>query len=149
MTRELTEARKSDRAKMAADLARRLTALGAEVVIRAEGFDSYSKRRVALSITARHGERAAVIGVDFDGDTSQKDVHVCTWNTVGRRCFHPMEMGFHVNNYHFGKATRIGYGFEDLAAQLETDVERIVAGTAFCLEREAALLADYKARGWA
>jgi hypothetical protein len=142
--RTLTVKRKADREAMAKELEARLKALGAAVV-RCDPWQ-YAPRRIGLVVSANHGERSASIRVDFDGDSTQPDIHVACWNASRGHCFHPFAMGFNsVNPHHFGKATRIGYGFLDMAVQLECDVERIVSGEAFCLEREAAKRADYAA----
>lgn len=148
MAAKWTERRKADRRKMADELARRLREAGAVVEIEPEGSCSLSPRRIMLRVSATDGRRAATVGVDFDGQSCQPNIHVATWNTERRACFSDA-MGYSsLNPYHFGKATRVCEGFDTLASQLVVDTLLIVSGEAFSEEREAAKRREYEAKGW-
>lgn len=148
MASQWTERRKADRTKMADELARRLREAGATVEIEPEGADSICPRRVRLRVSASDGTRTATVGADFDGETTQPDIHVVTWNTTGRACFSDAMGAASLNPYHFGKASRVCEGFEALASDLVRDVMRITSGEAFSVEREAEKRAEYAAKGW-
>jgi hypothetical protein len=144
----LTERRKADRAKMANELASRLREAGAVVEIEPEGSSSICPRRVMLRVSVTDGVRTATIGVDFDGQSCQPDTHVATWNTQDRACFSDAMKGWTLNQFHFGKATRVCEGFEALASELVCDVMRLASGEGFSLERERDQRRKYAERGW-
>lgn len=146
MTNKWTERRKVDRAKMAAELASRLREAGATVEIEPEGSNSICPRRIMLRVHAYGGSRGASVGVDFNGETRQPDIHVVTWNTTGLACFSDAMGKETLNPYHWGKASRVCEGFEALASWLVCDVMRIVSGEAFSPEREEAQRQKREAR---
>ncbi len=139
-SKPMTERRKADRAVMADALARYMGELGATVEIEPE-----HDRRIVVRVIVKHGEREATIGVDFDGSSTQPDIFVQTWNTRNS-CFSG-HMG-DVNQAHYGKATRVAYSFDGLAAMLARDVRNLVSGKGFSPEREETLRERYAARGW-
>ena len=146
MSNKWTERRKADRAKMAAELAFRLREAGAFVEIEPEGSNSICPRRIMLRVHAYGGSRGASVGVDFDGETRQPDIHVVTWNTTGLACFSDAMGAASLNPYHFGKATRVCEGFEALTSELVCDVMRITSGEAFSPEREDGQRRKHEAR---
>lgn len=114
-----TERRKADRRAMADALTRRMQAIGATVT--EEEPMSLRARRIRLQVRTAGG---AVCWPEFDGDTTQPDVHVITWNIHHDA---PRDLRFvswwgDVNPFHFRKMTRVCRGFADLCETLEDDV---------------------------
>lgn len=139
----LSEKRKADRAKMADLLVEAMVKAGAKAVIEPS---QDLTRRVDVRIFAPGG---AGIHVDFNGGSTQPDVHVCTWNTHGAVFLDP-DIGS-VNLFHYGKATRVCYGLDDLIDQLRKDVERFVDGSGYLSHDDPRIVAmkeTYKERCW-
>lgn len=139
----LTETRKADRAKMAEKLAEAMRAAGATATIEP---CSYEPQRLDIHIVAPGG---ATIHVDFDGKSCQPNIHVATWNTRGPLFMSPI-LG-DVNPHHWSKMNVVGYGLDDLIAQLERHVAHFANGSGYLTEddpRIQRMAADYKTRGW-
>ena len=136
-----TEKRKADREKMAAALIAAMTEAGAVAPL----VGQRDKRCGGVEIRIA----GAGIYVDFDGASTQPDVHVCTWNT-DRGVFFDPAIGY-VNAYHFGKATRICHGFDRLVTVLRRDVERFKDGSGFMGEDHPLVVRmreQYVENGW-
>lgn len=147
MTRALSERRKADRATMADLLATALREVGASVTIAPENSKSYMYARCTrMLITVTHGGDSARVALDFDGATTQPDVHVCTWNTERGSCF-SWAMG-DINPHHFGKVNVVCYGFENLVEKLRTDAVKLSTGVGFSAENLTILEKGYAERGW-
>lgn len=141
---QLTERREGDRKKMAACLVTEITAAGATAI--AEPC-SYKRKRLDVEINAPGG---ACITVDFDGDSSQPNVYVVTWNTRYQGVFFNPDID-DVNPYHFGKATRVCEGFASLVKTLKRDVARFVDGSGYLAHSDPRIVAmreRYHERGW-
>lgn len=138
---KLTERRAADREKMARMLADAMIAAGATAQIDREWG---GPREVMVRITAPGG---AYINVDFDGDSSQPDVHVATWNTPEAVFLNMPGM----NPHHFSKCNRVARGIENLIATLSSDVERLASGAGY-LDHDSpqilAMVERYAANGW-
>lgn len=142
---KLTERRKADREKMAALLIAAIIEAGGEAAIDDTWPDDRG-RELMVRIAAPGG---AYVSVLFYGATSQPDCHVATWNTP-RAVFINPAMGS-VNPHHYGKATRVEYGIERLAAKLARDVELFANGAGYLDHddlRIVAMAESYAARGW-
>lgn len=70
-------------------------------------------------------------GIDFERRSCQPDVFIIPWNTEGSIRLRPEFASGHVNPHHFGKATLVAYGFEDLCMQLEHGLQLAKSGEAF------------------
>lgn len=142
---ELSERRKADRQMMAEILVAEMILAGAE----AEIDNEYGgPREIMVRITAPGG---AFISVDFDGDSCQPDVHVCTWNTRGLVFLNPDLLG-DVNPHHYGKVNRVARGLGSLLWLLKQDVAKFVDGRGYLSHddhRIVAMRRRYEARGWA
>lgn len=144
---KLTEKRKADRIKMATILHDNVVAAGGtcEIVDWAKKF-GHPSRRIMCEIVAPGG---AEIWVSFDGDTSQPDTYVATWNTRGKLWINPA-MG-PVNPHHWSKLNRVGYGFEHLVNIILNDIETFASGDGYLSEdnwRIQAMKKSYEERGW-
>lgn len=142
----LSERRKADRKQMADILAEKMIAAGATAVV--EPCD-YVPNRMDVHIKAPGG---AEVTVDFDGGSCQPDVYVVMWNIHGfdGKTFFDPTIG-DVNPYHYGKASRVCYGFEALVRKLETDVRRFVDGLGYMDPGDQRILdmrERYRERGW-
>jgi hypothetical protein len=97
-----------------------------------------------LDIEAARGLR---VSVALDGDRkagNSADVYVLSWHFApGRRAerLNPATLLCGVNPYHFGKATDVAYGFEDLCRKLVYTLQRAKDGTAFQEPHQEALVA--------
>jgi hypothetical protein len=143
----LSTRRKADRAKMANILANALREAGAAVTIGPEDSESaFYRRCTRVWISVEHDNDRAEVMVNFDGSSSQPDVHVCTWNTARGSCF-SWCMG-NINPHHFGKVNVVCYGFEDLVQSLRSDVVKLASGAGFSAENLAILEKQNAERGW-
>lgn len=133
---KLTERRKGDRAKMAAMLEAACIAEGATVVVTREGTDDIYPKRVRLLIT---GARGMFIGIDFDGQSCQPDIHVGCWNLPidATDCFNPKAFICGVNTYHYQKATVVAEGLYPLILEITANLRDGFRGRAFSAEIEA------------
>lgn len=134
-----TERKAADREKMAAYLETFLREAGATV----SREDPLGARSVRLKVSVTGG---AYISVNFDGDSCQRDIFVCTWNTECDSVFAFSGYMGEVNPFHFAKATRICYGFPELCDTLRDDVETLLSGKGYCAERAAIKAAERKER---
>lgn len=144
----LSEKRKADRIKMATILRDTVLEMGGkcEIVDWAEKYDRPS-RRIMCEIEAPGG---ATIWVSFDGDTSQPNTFVATWNTRGKLWLHP-SMGA-VNPHHWSKLNRVAYGFTHLLMIITNDLASFADGSGYMTEdhpKIQAMKASYEERGWA
>lgn len=144
---QLTERRKADRIKMANLLKEAVEDAGATCEIEdwAVKFNTPS-RRIMCKIEAPGG---ANIWVSFDGDTSQPDTFVATWNTRGKLWINPA-MG-PVNPHHFSKLNRVALGFDNLLDILLDDIDDFANGNGYITEdhpKIQAMKASYEERGW-
>ncbi len=136
---KLTEKRKADRAKMADLLESAMIEAGASVT-RPEPLGD---REIRLEVQVPGG---AYIGVDFDGHSSQPDVHVITWNTQSDSLFAFSAAMGSVNEFHFNKASRVAHGFDALLSVLRRDVALLLEGRGYSPERAAKIASDRRAR---
>jgi len=118
-----TEKRKADRAYMAQKISDLARSYGATVE-RGEFVDP-GDHRIEIEI---NGLR---VGVDFERRSIQPDVFVLPWNTTGKVRLRPEFAPGNVNPHHFGKATLVAYGFEDLCGQIEHGLRLAQSGEAF------------------
>ncbi len=125
----LSERRKADRERMAADVAALARELGARVEISNPA--PLSPRGIWVEIEAPGG---LSVTVDFDGQSCQPDVHVVSWHMRPVRnkarlasCF----PGGDVNPFHRQKASYIARGFDELAAHLREVLSMALAGTIY------------------
>jgi hypothetical protein len=142
----LSERRKADRQKMADQLIAAMVAAGAEAKIDAEWLEMFP-RQIMIRIEAPGG---AYIGVDFDGESCQPDVHVCTWNTNGPVFLNPDVLG-DVNPFHYGKVNRVACGLDQLITWLEGDVAAFIDGVGYLSHddhRIVAMAERYAQKGW-
>lgn len=144
---QLTERRKADRIKMANLLKEAVEQHGATCKIEdwAVKFNTPS-RRIMCHVVAPGG---AEISVSFDGDTSQPDTFVATWNTRGKLWINPA-MG-PVNPHHFSKLNRVAMGFDHLLMVLTCDIDDFADGKGYLTEdhpKIQAMKASYEERGW-
>lgn len=112
----LTERRKADREKMAAEVSALAISLGAKVEISNPA--PLSPRGIWVEIEAPGG---LSVTVDFDGQSCQPDVHVISWHMRPARNkarLAPCFPGGDVNPFHRQKATYIARGFDELCAHL-------------------------------
>lgn len=129
MNRELTEARKADRIKMAD-----------AVIALARSYDFTAVRRDPTLCGPREVvvelamPRGLYLNVCFNGDGpgSMRDVHVLSWHV---RDFKTTKLSTFfwrdVNSYHFQKATQVTYGFNQLIFTLHSAFAAINSGLAF------------------
>lgn len=142
----LSETRKADRAKMAAMLSAAMLTAGATSADVTPS--SYNPQQLDVRIVAPGG---AHIHVDFNGESSQPNVHVATWNTPDAVFLNPGWFG-NVNPCHFGKATVVAEGIDNLIAELSADLEAFARGDAYLPHEDSrivAMAAYYAAQGWA
>lgn len=118
-----TERRKADRAYMAQKVIDLARSYGAEVE-RSE-FVEPGDHRIEIDC---NGLRA---GIDFERRSCQPNVFIIAWNTRGSIRLRPEFAPGNVNPHHFGKATLVAYGFEDLCIQLERGLQLAQSGEAF------------------
>ena len=134
----LTEKKKADRIKMA-ELVRALAVemgLTAEVVDKP--FGDMSPHMIMVKIRSKEGLK---LHVDFDGKTSQPDVHVLSWHMDTDVDTRLADAFGDINRFHYCKATDIAYGTDELLRILAWKFLKIQNGTAFSPEREAAHIA--------
>lgn len=89
-----------------------------------------NKRAVAVLIEAPHGLR---LTLDFDGNSCQPNVFVMSWYThyeYPRTKLSPAAFAS-VNPYHFGKATDVAEGFDNLRTVLRARFTAIKDGSAY------------------
>ena len=127
-TPALTERRKADRAKMAAQVA----GLAAEhgIAARIVSGEHQRPRAMFVNLEGPHGLRLTVA---FDGSNPQReaDTYVLSWHGVERGWrLDPHRFG-RVNPYHGHKATDVAHGFGALLAMLGRRFETIAGGTAY------------------
>lgn len=132
---QLTERRAADRLAMANAVETLALSLGAAVT-RPERF---VPRQVRLAIATPHG---CEVSVDFDGDTTQPDVHVITWNVASNSLYAFSGALGDVNPHHFAKVNRVGYGLDDLLRILARDIPALLDGRGYSAERAAKRAAD-------
>lgn len=124
----LTERRAADRRTMADALATLLRTAGATVT----EVEAYRPRTIRLEVRAPGG---AICWPEWKGDSPRPDIYVVTWNVAHdapNRAAVRFAVTFgNVNSYHFHKATRVAYGFEQLGAILAADVAACVSGAAY------------------
>lgn len=129
-TKPLTEKRAADRKCMADTLQKLVLSLGGNVER-----TQITPRCEMLDITGAQGLSAYI---DFDGDSSQPDVHVIGWCVR-----HPSDAKLapsfgDVNPHHHRKATHVAYGFEALRQEIERGLTAAKDGSAFQKPAEAA-----------
>lgn len=129
MSKPLSEKRAADRAKMAKAVEALALELGCKVE-RREGREVLAPRGVRLNITAPGG---LCVGVEFDGDSPQPDVHVLSWHMElhSEAKLEPSTFGGDVNRHHFQKATYVARGFDDLMFKLDVGLSMCKDGTAY------------------
>lgn len=124
----LTEQRAADRRTMADALATMLRTAGAAVT----EVERYQPRTIRLEVRAPGG---GICWPEFDGESCQPNVYVVTWNVAhdapNRNAIRFAITFGNVNSYHFHKASRVAYGFEQLGAVLAADVAACVSGAAY------------------
>lgn len=126
MPKPLSVRRAADREHMAHAAAAALETSGAAVER-----DHCGPREIILHV-ACHG---ASCYVDFDGDTTQPDTWIVTWNTDKRMS---PSMG-DVNPHHGRKATRVFHSLDALIEGLCDDVARFADGSAYTQEPVCAM----------
>lgn len=123
-TRPLTEARKADRAEMAATV----MALAELYGVPASLERNVGTREVAVDITPTDGP---YVTVTFDGETKSLDVFVLSWvmpsDLPGKLAPHAFGL---VNPHHGRKATDVCEGFNALRTCLDQRFATIACGTA-------------------
>ncbi len=120
--RNLTEKRAADRKAMAQAVIECATANGCAAAIDPL-WSRHSPRAIMVRIEAPGG---AHVSIEFDGETTQPDVHVWTWNSdrrFGAGWGHDA-----VNPFHRRKASRVSDGLEQLLATLAADCAGLVSG---------------------
>lgn len=130
----LTERRKADRAKMAAQVA----ALAANhgITARIVSGEHQRPRAMFVNLEGPHGLRLTVA---FDGSSPQReaDTYVLSWHGVERGWrLRPYVFGTRVNPFHGHKATDVAFGFPELVALLDRRLAAVADGTAF-VQQEA------------
>jgi len=136
--RALTERRKADREEMARRVIECALAHGASAEINP---DHLGARAVWVTIRAPRG---LCLTLDFDGDSSQPDMHVMSWHmaTDVDTCLSDAFTAVgDINNYHYRKATTVAYGFNHLLNALSRGLALAATGAAFDDAREAAAIA--------
>lgn len=136
----LTETKKKDREEMT----RKIQALCERLGVAFEVCPILTRdREIMLHIQHPSGLR---LSHDFNGDSTQPDTYVITWNIeqqvkarfsddLGHLCGHDS-----INPYHRCKATCIAHGFDDLIMHLEEVFNLTNAGSVFLPESEAITL---------
>lgn len=133
----LTEARKGDRAKMAAIVQALAVECGAAATIAPH---IYSARAISVRIEAARGVR---LSVDFRGDTPQTrhDIYVLSWHMELDTDARFSNAFGNINTFHFRKSTDIADSFGQLQSILRHRLGQIASGEAFDAAREAAGIA--------
>lgn len=108
-----TERLKADREAMAAAIEALALHHGATVSRELRGLPSPREVQVHIKLNG------LALGLDFDGESCQPDIHVCAWHIESGwdRQLAPAfgcAVGGPVNSYHRSKCTAVAYGFEDL-----------------------------------
>lgn len=127
----LTEKRAKDRAIMATRLTALAESMGATVERRDGTVGGYpGPREIQLKIKVPGG---AYLPVDFDADSCQVDVHVCTWNveTDSDACFADAFGYDAVNRHHFRKAGWYVVGFDALCERIRADLQTFNDGRGY------------------
>lgn len=126
----LTERRKADRLIMADQVRALARELGATV----EDEEPLTPREIRFRINHPGG---ATIGLDFDGDSTQPDVHVACWNVNldSPACF--SDAFGDINPFHFRKSQFVARGLDALLARLKRDLGMLNDGTGYSAERTA------------
>lgn len=126
---KLSETRKSDRPKMAGLVADLAVTRNCSVSVTTGG-DYPGPRRTIVGIKAPGG---LCLGVDFDGDSSQPNVHVLSWNVAlgSPAKLSPSVFGQGINPYHFRKATDVAHGMLELLDILDFRLAQAENGTAY------------------
>lgn len=137
----LTERRKADRIEMARQVRELVERLGATFTD--EEPLSTRDRQICFEINHIGGAR---IGIDFDGDSNQPDVHVACWNvrSDSPACF--SDAFGDINRYHFRKSQFVERGLDNLLYRLRCDLELLNSGEGYSPERTAAFAAEYPER---
>lgn len=128
-----TETRKADRMTMLDVVVALIVECGARVIEReGEHAGLPRKRRCLVTLEAENGLR---LTVDFDGASSQPNIHVLSWYIATDHKWDAVKPapGFapSVNPCHWHKATDICEGFESLCATLRKRLASARDGTAF------------------
>lgn len=135
----LSERRKSDRAKMATELASLIRGYGYEPEIEKEGESEAYPRAWIVALTTARG---LCCRFEFDGESCQHDVYVNAWhmslNTDA--CLSDRFPGS-VNQAHFHKSTTVAEGFESLKGHVIAVLEGDRDGRIYDADREAAQIA--------
>lgn len=124
----LTERRRADRGKMAAQVAE--LAAGRGITARAVSGEHQRPRAMFVNLEGPHGLRLAVA---FDGSSphSEPDTYVLSWHGVADDWQLAPDQFASVNPYHGRKATDVAHGFPDLCQLLDQRFAAITDGTAF------------------
>lgn len=148
-TPALTERRKADRAKMAAQVAELAAEHG--IAARIVSGEHQRPRAMFVNLEGPHGLRLTVA---FDGASQQSrpDTYVLSWHGVGDGWRLNPAAFPRANMHHGRKATDIVYGFAGLLALLRRRFEAISDGSAFILDVTDAFLtgrvAEYRRSGF-
>jgi hypothetical protein len=138
----LSARRAKDREVMAERLLALVKQAGATASRRT--FNPCRERAIVLDIEAARGLR---VSVALDGDRKSgcdPDVHLLSWHfATGQRAarLNPATLACSVHPHHFGKATDVARGFEELCRKLECTLRRAQDGTAFQEPHQEALVA--------
>jgi len=125
MTKQLTELRAADRARMAAALCTLATRYGATADI-----DDGTPGEVNVDIQHPSGLCVCLV---FERRSSQPDTHVIPWHV--RRGPRRLAPTFGIVNSHHGlKATHVAYGWLNLRAEIDRGLAAAADGSAFTPE---------------
>ncbi len=134
----LTERRKADRAKMAEQVRALAAVYGIDATVAPYPYpESYPQR---LDVTIRT-DRGLCLTVDFDGESTQPDVHVLAWHMATDVDTCLSDAFGNINPHHFRKLTCSAVGLDNLLTLLARQFELIQSGAAYSPEREAASIA--------
>lgn len=130
----LTERRKADRAKMAEQVRALAAVYGIDARVGPPSFATMAPHRLDVVLRT---DRGLCLTVDFDGESTQPDVHVLSWHMDTDSDARLADAFGDVNPHHHAKATDVVEGLDALLERLRLRFELIQSGAAYSAEREA------------
>lgn len=133
----LTERRKADRAKMAEAVRALAVEMGCAATVVDRPYGDMSPQEIVVNIRT---DRGLCLGVDFDGQSTQPDVHVLSWHMATDVDTRLSDAFGSVNPHHFRKSTDVARGLDQLLDVLRRKLALCRDGSAYSAEREAAMI---------